>query len=435
MPRVMARNAALVISGRIGFVALWFLAVLLVYRGLGSDTAGLSEAGLFAIAIACVKIASGCIVDPSDVALMRRAPSLLRDDPEAAYRLFRAAFVLRGGLTAAVVLTLLLFAEIFSRDILGHPEATPLVRFVAAAIVGDMLFRSVMVVLQAAERFKALVLLEGFMQVLRFGSILLLWAFGAIQVELVLASYAAASFLALLVGAAGLLPRRLFASPRFEAKDLRHLLHFLKWMMPAMVLAAFNERLDILLVFGFAGSDVAGLYGAMLTLALVPDLVAGSLSSLLQPRIARMREEGSYASMLRLFLRISLPLLGVAFLLALLFARPVITLVLGPTYAAETGSFLWLLAGTLIWLAVTPLPMTMVAVHAPAQIALVTAGQLAIVASLGLILLPMHGPVGMAIAVFTTRISVALALFLMARRLAMPMRGGALLRVRQTHAS
>ncbi len=97
MDRAAARDAALVVGGRIGFVALWFLAVLLVYRGLGSDAAGLSQAGLFAVAIATVKIASGCIVDPGDVALMRRAPELLRRDPEAAYSLFRAAFLLRGG--------------------------------------------------------------------------------------------------------------------------------------------------------------------------------------------------------------------------------------------------------------------------------------------------------------------------------------------------
>jgi O-antigen/teichoic acid export membrane protein len=435
MRRDVARDAVLVIGGRIGFVALWFFAVLLVYRGLGSDPAGLAQAGLFAVAIACVKIASGCIVDPCDVALMRRTPALLRDDPEAAYRLFRAAFVLRGGLTMAVVLTLLVFAEHFSRDVLGHPEATPLVRFVAAAILGDMCFRSVMVVLQAAERFRALVLLEGLMQVLRLGSILLLGAFGAIRVDLVLASYAAASFLALLVGAVWMLPRRLFASPRFEGRDLRQLLHFLKWMMPAMVLAAVNERLDIMLVYGFGGSDAAGLYGAMLTLALVPDLVAGSLSSLLQPRIARMREAGTYGALLRRFLQIAVPTLGFAFLLALVLARPVITLVLGPAYAEETGSFLWLLAGTLVWLAVTPLPMTMVAVHAPAHIALVTAGQSAIVASVGLVLLPLYGPIGMAVAVFATRVCVALALYLMAQRLAAPAGGHSLLRVPQTHAS
>jgi O-antigen/teichoic acid export membrane protein len=422
-----ARDALLVIGGRIGFVALWFLATLLVYRGLGSDAAGLAQAGLFALAIACIKIASGCLLDPGDVALMQHAPRLMHSDPDAAYHLFRAAFWLRGGGTLAIVVTLLVFAHFFSREVLGHPEAAPLIRYVAVAIVGDILLRSVMVVLQASERFVAFVLLEGLMQVLRFGSILLLWLLGTIEVELVLACYAAASLLAAAVGVVWLMPRRLFASARFDPADMRQLLHFLKWMMPAMVLAAVNERLDLVLVYGVGGADAAGRYGAMLTLALVPDLVAGSLSSFLQPRMARMRATGTYDSSLRLFLWISLPTAIVGFLLALLLAHPVIALVLGGTYAESSDIFLWLLAGTLFWLAVTPLPLNMVAVHAPARIALVTLGQSVIIISIGsLLLLPLYGAVGMAASVCAMRFGVGTALYIMARRIAHSGEDGAL---------
>ncbi|WP_428665804.1 lipopolysaccharide biosynthesis protein [Reyranella sp.] len=433
MLRDAARDAMLVVGGRIGFVALWFLATLLIYRGLGSDAAGLSQAGLFAVTIACIKIASGCIVDPGDVALMRHAPGLMRSDPEAAYRLFRSAFWLRGVGTVAVVAVLLVFAPIFSRDVLGHPEATSLIRYVGAAIVGDMLIRSVMVVMQAAERFVAFVLVEGLMQVLRFGSIMLLWLLGAINVELVLACYAAASFAAVLVGVAWL-PRGLFASARFDRADMVQLLHFLKWMMPAMMLAAFNERVDVLLVYGFSGSDAAGRYGAMLTLALVPDLVAGCLISLLQPRIARMREEGTYAARLHQFQWISLPAAAVTFVLAVSLAKPVIALLLGETYAESSGIFLWLLAGTLFWLAVAPLPMTMVAVHAPARIALVTLGQSAYVVLIGLLLLPSYGPIGMAFGIFVMRVGVAAVLHVTALRLAHTTDGEAALRQPRPHA-
>lgn len=429
-----ARDAILVVGGRIGFVVLWFVAVLVVYRSLGSDAAGLAQAGLFAVSIACVKIASGCVVDPSDLALMRRAPGLLRTDPAGAYALFRAAFWLRAVATLLVVGAMIVFATRFSRDILGHPEAAPLIRFVGAAIIGEMLVRSIMVVLQASERFVELVLLEGLMQCLRLAAILLLWALGIMQVELVLASHAAASFLTVLVGATLLLPRALFASARFHAADMRQLLHFLKWMMPAMVLAAFNERLDILMVYGLGGSEAAGRYGAMLTLAMVPDLIAGSLSSLLQPRIAQMREQGTYAANLRRFLQVSLPLTGVGFLLALLLAKPVITLVLGETYATGSTIFLWLLAGTLVWLAVAPLPLAMVAVHAPARTALVTVGQFVIVASLGLLLMPRYGLIGMAAAALAMRVGVALALYLMARRLSVPVGPSPVLRPVQSHA-
>jgi O-antigen/teichoic acid export membrane protein len=145
--------------------------------------------------------------------------------------------------------------------------------------------------------------------------------------------------------------------------------------------------------------------------------VAGSLSTLLQPRIARMREEGTYSANVRRFLWICLPAAGIAFLLALLLAHAVIALVLGETYAAGSGIFLWLLGGTLFWLAVTPLPLTMVAVHAPARIAVLTLLQSAIVVLAGLLLLPSNGPIGMAVAVFTMRVGVAAVVYFVAQRL------------------
>ncbi|MBR0670936.1 lipopolysaccharide biosynthesis protein [Neoroseomonas soli] len=423
MPRRVARDALLVIGGRIGFVGLWFVAVLLVYRGLGADEAGLAEAGRFAVAIACVKIASGCIVDPGDVALMRRAPTLLRSDAEAAHRLLRAAFLLRLVATLVVAAALLAFAAGFGRRLVGGGGAVaPLMGLIVAAILADMLFRSVLVVLQAAERFPALVLLEGALQVSRLLAILLLLAAGAMTVERVLVAYAGAGFLAGLAGAALLLPRALFASAGIDRADVRDLVGFLKWMVPAMVLAAFNERLDILLVYAFKGADAAGRYGAMLTLAVVPDLVAGCLAAIVQPRIARMLAEGSYGETLRRFLTVALPGAVLCFLVALLAGPTVIPLVLGAGYAPGVPAFLWLLAGTLFWLAVTPLPMSLVAVHAPARIALVTIGQTAIIVTGAVALLPPFGPVGMAQAVCAMRVGVALALLVMAHRMARPPR-------------
>ncbi len=413
-----ARDALIVIGGRIGFVALWFVAVLLVYRGLGADAEGLAQAGRFAVALACVKIASGCIVDPGDVALMRRAPSLLGSDPQAAYRLLRAAFAIR--LAAMLLVAALLLAIVLGLGprLLNGGQLAPLMGFIIAAIFADTLFRSVIVVLQAQERFLHLVLLEGFLQASRFAAILALWLTGAMTVERVMACYAGVAFLAAVCGAAALLPRALFASARIDRDDLRDLLAFLRWMVPAMVLAAVNERLDILLVYSVSGADAAGRYGAMLTLALVPDLVAGSLASVVQPRIARMRSEGTYSAGLRMFLRFSLPGAALAFVAAALLADPVIPLVLGAGYQPGIPIFLWLLAGTLFWLAVTPLPMTMVAVHAPARIALVTTGQTAVIALGSVTLLPLFGPLGMAQAVCAMRVCVALALLAMAHRMA-----------------
>lgn len=424
MTRRATRDALLVFAGRVIFVGLWYAAVVLVYKGLGEDAAGLAQAGLFAVSIACIKIITGCIVEPVDVALMRRGPALLRSDAEAAFRLFRAAFWMRLAAVTAAAAVMLGTAAAFGTRFPGHPGLMALIPYIALAVVGDMLFRSVLVILQAGERFLAFVLIEGTLQAVRFGAILLLWAGGGMRLDHIIASYAVAPYVAALCGAM-LLPRGLFASPATDRGAVLDLLHFLKWMIPAMVLATLNERLDVLLVYSFSGADAAGLYGAMLTLALAPDVLAGSVGSILQPRIVEMRDRGTYAPTLRRYLRISLPACALAFLGAVLLAGPVIQALLGATYAAGVPAFLWLLAGTLFWLAVTPLPLSLVGILAPKRIAVVTATQSCVVLCGGLLLLPAFGAIGMAQTIFGMRVAIALMVMVLAQRLLRPAPAGA----------
>lgn len=424
--RRLAFDAALMTGGRIGFVALWFVGVALVYRGLGADAGGVAEAGLFAMSIAVIKVVSGCITDPLDLALMRRVPGLLRSEPEAAYRLLRTGFALRVVCAVTVAGVLVGFAPVVAEHLFHHPEAAPLLVAVAAGIVSDMAFRAVLIVLQASQRFVAFVALEGALQVMRFVAVLVLWASGMMDVEFAIRSYAAASAIAA-AGGLLLLPRGLLA--RFGAgwAEARELLNYLKWMMPGMMLAALNERFDLFLVNEWTGAEAAGLYGAMLTLALVPDLIAGCLSSVLQPRIVDLVQSGRFRAVLRMFLMIGVPVCVCGMLLAIPLAAPVIGLVLGPAYVPGVPAFLWVLAGTLFWLAVAPLPLTLLAVTVPSRLVLMTLFQSVILLGLGLPLLPLLGVVGMAQAVFAMRVAVALAVLVAALRLApgRPADGGA----------
>lgn len=415
--RRMAMDAALMTGGRIGFVALWFVGVALVYRGLGADAGGVAQAGLFAMCIAVIKVVSGCITDPLDLALMRRAPGLLQHEPNAAFRLLRAAFGLRVLCAALVAGILYGFAPGLAEFLLHRTEAAPLLGVVAVAILGDMVFRATLIVLQAGERFVAFVALEGALQVMRFAGVLVLWATGTMSVEMAIGAYAAASVVAALGGLV-LLPRRLLASFRTGWREVGELLHYLKWMMPGMVLAALNERLDVFLVNGFTGAEAAGLYGAMLTLALVPDLIAGCLSAVLQPRIVQLHQSGHYAIAVRKFLMIAVPVCGLGMLAAIPLAEPVIGLVLGPAYLPGVTAFLWVLAGTLFWLVVTPLPITLLAVVVPSRIVLVTLFQSAILLLVGLLLLPTYGIVGMAQTICAMRVTVALMVLVAGHRLA-----------------
>jgi len=423
MGRPQAVEALLVTAGRIAFVGLWFLAVLMIYAGLGRNAEGLRQAGLFAIAIASVKLASGFLSDPVDLALMRRVPLLLQGSQPAAFAVIRAAFGMRLGAACAIAALLALTAPWVATDVLGQPGAAGLVRVTALCIVGDVMFRAVLVVFQASTRFRVFLLIEALLQIGRFGTVAALWWWGSMRVDLVMASYAAASFVAAAAGLA-LLPPGLARSVRMEWRHGRELLSYLKWMMPAMLLAAVNERLDVMLLYWLRGPDQAGLYGAVLTLALVPDILGGCLSLVLQPRIAAMHGGGEFIRILRRFMAVSVPLCTLGFLAATLLADPVIPLLLGPHYAPAVPAFRWLLGGTLFWLAVTPLPMTLLAVLAPDRIALVTLGQSAIVVTGGVLLAPALGLTGMAQAICAMRVLIALVLAGLASSMAVPQQGG-----------
>jgi O-antigen/teichoic acid export membrane protein len=416
MNRTTALDALLLTLGRVAFVGFWFIAVLLVYRGLGKSPQGLAEAGAFAFSIALAKMVGGIVSDPLDLAVMRNAPQLLLTAPERAFDILRASFALRLP-TALVIAGLLLALSPLAGLVMAEDGvAAPYLRLAAMAVVGDALVRALMSIMQVQARFRVFLLLEGMTSVLRFLAVVALWASGAIRVDLVLACYAAASFAAAAVGSF-LLPAGFLRCRGIRRRDLVEILNYLKWIMPAMLLAAVNERLDVLFVYTFAGAAAAGLYGAALALALIPDILAGCLSTLIQPRIASLYASGDYDVWLRRFLGVSFAVCGLGYGLSLIVAEPFFALALGPKYVEAAPAFHWLLAGTLFWLAVTPLPMTLVAVLAPQRVVLVTLAQSAFVLIGGLLLVPRYGWIGMAQTIFAMRVAVALLLVVAARRI------------------
>ena len=105
-----------------------------------------------------------------------------------------------------------------------------------------------------------------------------------------------------------MLPRNLIWPFTLERNDVISVLHYVKWIVPAVGVAAFSERIDLYLVKYFQGPAAAGLFGAVLSLALIPDAISGFLATTLQPRIMRLHKDGKFLQFFAWFNWISLPL-------------------------------------------------------------------------------------------------------------------------------
>ncbi len=391
------------------------LASVLIYRELAGLTP--TGAGQFAIGMASVRVLTASIGGAADLTVLRRVPVLRRTDLAAAYGVVRAAFLLRAGSILVVGLAALAGRQWIAGHLLHDTTQAWLVGLVLAAASAELALRAVLAVFQATERFDRFVTYEAMFQGTRLSAVIGLIAAGWLAVGSVIGAYAALG-LACAALAARRLPRReLLATPLLTAAALRDAGHFFGWSLLAMALAAVNERMDLFLLSRFRGVEEVGIYGGVLTIALIPDFVGGLLATVLQPRVVRLQQDGALGGFGWRALLLMLPPGLLAMALAVGFAEPIVALVLGPRYAAGAPAFALLAGGAITWLVLTPVPAALISLSAPRLTTLLTVVQLALVSGGGLLMIPRYGAVGAAAVVAGVRVTLALLITALGRGL------------------
>jgi O-antigen/teichoic acid export membrane protein len=408
---------AWVAGARATMLGCSMVASVLIYRELaaGASVGGaeLGQAGLFAIAMACVRVLTASIGGAADLTVLRRVPVLRRTDPAAAFAVVRAAFVLR----AVAILTVGIVAIVARRWIAGallHDETqAPLVGLVLAAATGELTLRAVLAVFQATERFDRFVAFEATFQGTRLLAILGLIAVGALQVTTAVGAYAALAFVSAALAASRLPRRELLGRPLVSVAALRDAGHFFGWTLVALAMAAMNERMDLFLLGRFRPVEEVGIYGGILVIALIPDFVGGLLATVLQPRVVRLQHEGALGHFgVRIFL-VALPLGVLALAIINSFAEPIVALALGPHYAPGAQAFALVASGAIVWLVLTPVPAALISLSAPRLTTLLTVVQLILLGGGGLLVIPRCGPVGAAAVVAGVRLTLALVIIVL----------------------
>src|SRR5207237_6311628 len=89
-PSRIASQLVLVTAARVGMLALWFIATMIVARSLGP-----SSYGVYALCLTGIKIFTGIFGDALDLAILREVPLYLRDDRPRATHVMHVSLWLR----------------------------------------------------------------------------------------------------------------------------------------------------------------------------------------------------------------------------------------------------------------------------------------------------------------------------------------------------
>lgn len=215
---------------------------------------------------------------------------------------------------------------------------------------------------------------------------------------------------------------RAYVRPSYSLRALRGIGVLLGFAGPLLVSAValrLFDRLDLVLLVALDGTpELAGFYGAALSLAILPGLVALSFSPLLLSTLTRAHREGSSATARRIggeALRWTLLLAPIAGMAAGS-AEEIIGLVFGPAFLSAAPLLGPLLFAALALAMVAMATAILIAAGRPG-LTLALTGPLPLLAGIGyLVFIPMAGAPGAAWVTLAAAMSAALGTVLAAHR-------------------
>ena len=410
-----------VVIGRLALLGLWFGGLSLLANHLSQEAMG-----FFALSVTFIQVFSSFIGDTLDLAILRRVPVELISNRPRAIRVLRTAFVVRLAIGLLVCAVTSAFSPFIAEVFFGGPDQWLLVVLAGVGVVGDLLSRSALVYFQAAGSFRRLLLLDAGLQGGRFTVVLGLILTGQLTAMGAILTQVSVPFLVFFLAMLLFPPRLLrFGRRAFGKLEVRDVLHFSKWMILALAIAAVSERLELFLIGYFLDAAAAGVYFAALILAArIPELLEGVMATVFMPRVSQSSSEGRFREMQRAYTRWAITP-AIAVVLGALWLGPwVIPLVFGESYTAAVPLVQGMLLGSMAWLALAPLASPLVAFRKPQAMVAINLTGLLFRAVAGATLIPWLGLAGGATIFVVVNWGMTIAVLVIAWHLTTPERGG-----------
>lgn len=384
-----------------------FVGSVLLARGLGS-----SQLGQYALITSITTL----LVPLSDLgmgmtAIRYAANAHARNETGRVHAILRWAFRWRIVLVAVCSAACYLVIPLVAADVWKSADLTRIMRFGLLAGVFASLAAVPSVYFQSIRRFGVNSLVQGGQSVASFLGILVvaflgMWSVSAVvQISVASAALAAGVFLALVPGSTLVrrgewtlrAPSEAAAEPRGPVGDLIDPNVFAFFSVGNTVLSLLAQRVDVWLLGAFVTSSEIGAYNVGTRFTLPMAMLVTSIATALLPRVSAKATRDDVRALTRKLVRASAILAGGGALYAL-FVPLLAPVLFGEEYRQSIGLGQLLCARYVIAFLIAPAGIIGFSLGLVRVYWFINAVQLAVVASINLLLLPRIGPYAAAIA-------------------------------------
>lgn len=405
-----------VYSIRIAAAAAAFAAAAIAARALGPE-----RFGAFALLLMLTRIVAEVVGPAIDTAIVRFGANALAQSEEAARPYFAYLLKMKWALSAIGLIVAAVAAVPLQRTLFAKYDVPAWAIFIAIAGGAVMVqLGSGVAVLQAYKRFTRAAMFELANSVLRciaYGAVILGagWLVFPVEAEpgsLIVAHTAAIAVIAVIMVMAS--PRGIWGTT--PSADVRgEVWGFTSWVVAACAATSIGQGADLfILAIANAPAAEIGHYRAAIQLAIIGELAMMTLFQFLLPKASECPPSELPSFLRRNQLRAA-GLSAVA-LLGLPIAPIAVPLIFGEEYRASAPIFCVFFVGTVFVLSSAPAGAVIYAANRPKHIAGLEWAKLVGIVAFGVWAAYQYGAFGVAVAVTAVRGGIAVATFIIARR-------------------
>lgn len=376
----IAQSAVMVVGNVIG-TGLSAIALILISRLLGPEKFGVFSVG-FSIVLILIKI--------NDFGLSTALLKFASAQDELSQKKEVIILITKYKLIISVLIALV--GIVFYRPIanvlnLNDPKIVLLSFTIGLATA---YYEHLMTILQSLHRFVQVVLINAIQAI---SKLLVSSGLFLLHIQATLPHYTWYIFAPIvpLVFLRSLLPSELFTVAASQTPDLhRRIVQLTKHSAVGLIAAGLIENIDVIFLQRYLESYETGMFSAMSRIALIFSLMAYSLATVLNPRVARYRStEHLKPYLIKAFLVLIAALVG--FLAFIPFSGILISLSVGPEYASGQSMLILLTAASFITIMTIPFMALFYAFEANWFFSVSGVIQLVVVLIGNIVFVPMYG--------------------------------------------